>query len=111
MADKQVKIVQKSPGRLEPEMGFAFQVDHNDVITFTTDDSIIKGLTITFAGESPFGSGQLSVPYKRRLPVAVTFDGAATSKKFLFRCNAEVNGQPISGGGDAGGEMEVIRSG
>jgi hypothetical protein len=113
MAETQIKIVRKSNNRIEPENDFRVKVGAGDIVTFMTDqnDPAVVGLSITFVGETPFGPGKQTVPYKTALPLAVTFDGPAKSKVFRFKCEIKVNGTPVTSSGEAGGEMEVIRPG
>ena len=113
MAEAHIKIVRKSNNRIEPENDFRVKVGVKDTVTFTTDqnDPSVVGLSITFVGDTPFGAGKQTVRYNTPLPLAVTFDGPATSKVFRFKCEINVNGTPVTSSGEAGGEMEVVRPG
>jgi hypothetical protein len=99
-----IKIVRKGD-RIEPEAGFTTRHRSGATVVFTTDPEA-QGVSITFAGESPFGADKKSVKYGTPLRITAPVNADRNRNKYRYDCELIIDGKTFKTG--SGGEMELV---
>jgi hypothetical protein len=108
MPAKELKIIRKPNGGIEPETGKKSHFKKGESVRFTVQSGA-SGVSITFMDRSPFGPDKLSVNYGDELEIKADFDKSPTAKNnYPYKCVLKIDGVEQVGLPDAGGGGEVI---
>jgi hypothetical protein len=99
-----IKIVRKGD-RIEPEAGYTTTHRSGATVVFTTDPEA-QGVSIKFAGESPFGADKKTVGYGTPLRITAPVSADRNRNKYRYDCELIIGGRTFKTG--SGGEMELV---
>ena len=99
-----IKIVRKGD-KIEPEAGFTTTHHSGATVVFTTDPEA-RGVSIKFAGDSPFGADKKTVGYGTPLRITAPVNADRNKNKYRYDCELIIGGKTFKTG--SGGEMEVV---
>ncbi|MBL8214246.1 MAG: hypothetical protein JNK87_26235 [Bryobacterales bacterium] len=101
---KNIQIVEKADGSIEPEESFTVRRHRGETFQFLAPAGT-KGLTITFVAGSPFrdadGKERRQVGYGEDLTIA------GEARTYGFTCEVMKNGVTLRSKTKTGGEIEV----
>jgi hypothetical protein len=108
MPAKQLKIIKKPNGGIEPETGKKSNFKKGESVMFTAQPGA-SGVSITFLDRSPFGSDNLVVNYGQELEIKADFDQSPTARNsYPYKCVLKIDGVEQVGLPDAGAGGEII---